>query len=334
MPVIGTLTDLQRGTLWGGFIEAFLVGIYSCLLVVTLWTPITTRQPLTVIGWIIVAIYCLTLCRVASDACIFFRNLFVNGGELATLEAIDYVLRTIQQVFMFAAVTFADGLFCWRLYMIWPRSIRVILFPGVMLIIHTIICIAVVVVDLLLTSHPFRIPGLVFILRLNTGELATALLYTLYTTVLIAGRLWWRIDEIPPSLFSQITAISVVNQIPAIVNGISTTLLVLQLNLFQERTLKRDADGPSLATGATFQFAGLKRSLTTSGGWSPAQSPVVTRRRASMSVVEGRQSDSPNDTVHEQESIPVRVTFRQRDTDDHFVRTQPSSPAVNSNLTA
>ncbi|KAG9007643.1 hypothetical protein FRB94_014161 [Tulasnella sp. JGI-2019a] len=135
-------------------------------------------------------------------------------------------------------------------------------------------------------------------------------------------------------LAKNITAISVVNQIPAIVNGISTTLLVLQLNLFQERTLKRDADGPSLATGATFQFAGLKRSLTTSGGWSPAQSPVVTRCRASMSVVEGRQSDSPNDTVHEQESIPVRVTFRQRDTDDHFVRTQPSSPAVNSNLTA
>ncbi|KAG8994485.1 hypothetical protein FRB94_009881 [Tulasnella sp. JGI-2019a] len=95
MPVIETLTNLQQQSLWGGFIEAFLFGIYSCLLVVTLWIPITTRRPPTVIGWTIIAIYSLTIGRVVTDACICFRDLFVNSG--VTFEPIDYLLRAMQQ---------------------------------------------------------------------------------------------------------------------------------------------------------------------------------------------------------------------------------------------
>ncbi|KAG9000283.1 hypothetical protein FRB94_005598 [Tulasnella sp. JGI-2019a] len=225
-----------------------------------------------------------------------------------------------------------------------------------MLMINAMICIAIVVSDLLLTLYPYRKQYLIFILRSNIGEAVTVLLYTIYTTGFIAGRLWWAdreskkfawsgeargnhyggaiaalvqsgvlylammlltliafatmnvgaplsplsrkcIDAVGPSLFLQIVTISVVNEISAVVTGISATLLVLQLNLFQERTLKRDADGPSQTTGATFQFAGLGRSSATLGGRSPAQSSVVTRRRASMSMVEGRHSEPPTDTT-------------------------------------
>ncbi|KAG9007641.1 hypothetical protein FRB94_014159 [Tulasnella sp. JGI-2019a] len=296
MLVIGTLTNLQRGTLWGGFAEAFLIGIYSCLIVVTLWTPITTGRPLTIIGWTIIVIYCLTLCRVASDACVYFRTLFVNGGAFATLESIDFVFRAMQLTFMSVANTIADGLFCWRLYVIWLRNIRIVLFPAVLLMIHTIICIAAIVIDSLSVSQPHRNQHIVFILWLNTGEVATVLLYTLYTTVLIAGRLWWAGREsrkfgsledargnryqgaitalvqsgvlylitmllmLSALLTTNIVTISVVIEISASVNGILATLLVLQLNLYQEHTLKSDADGAPLTTGATFKFAGLETS--------------------------------------------------------------------------
>ncbi|KAG9007639.1 hypothetical protein FRB94_014157 [Tulasnella sp. JGI-2019a] len=321
MPVIETLTDLQRGSFYGSFVEAFLVGIYSCLIIVTLWTPITMRRPLTVIGWIIIAIYCLTIGRVVTDALVILRTLFVNGGELITLGPIDYVLRAMQQGFIFIAATLADSLFCWRLYLIWPRSIRIILFPAALLTIHTMICIAIVVIDLLLASKPFHIQYLRFLVRCLTGEVITAMLYTLYNTVLIAGRLWWAGREsnkfVPPEeakrnryggaiaalvqsgviyltttvlmliafLAYKMVMISVVNQISAIVNGISATLLVLQLNLFQEHTLKRDAEGPPLSTGATFKFAGLGAPSMASREWPPTQSSAVSRRRASMSMV-------------------------------------------------
>ncbi|KAG9033643.1 hypothetical protein FRB95_014531 [Tulasnella sp. JGI-2019a] len=364
MPVIGTLTDLQRGTLWGGFVEVFLVGIYSCLLVVALWTSMTTRRPLTIIGWIIIAVYCLTLCRVVTDVCLLSRVLFVNGGgELATLEPIDYVLRIMEHASMFVAVILADGLFCWRLYVIWPRSIRVILFPAILLMMNAMLCMAFIVVELLLISHPHREQYLVSILRLAVGEVVTVLLYTTYTTVFIAGRLWWAGREskkfgsleeargnryrgaiaalvqsgvlnlitllvVPITLLTKnAVAISVANEVCAVGSSISATLLVLQLNLFQ---LKRDVDGPPLTTGATFKFADLGPSSMISEE-SLARSSVVVRRRASMSMVEGQDSNPSKD---EKGSIPLRMTFTQHDTGDQFIGTLSSSPVVNSNMMA
>ncbi|KAG9033641.1 hypothetical protein FRB95_014529 [Tulasnella sp. JGI-2019a] len=122
--------------------------------------------------------------------------------------------------------------------------------------------------------------------------------------------------------------ISVVAQVSTIVNGISATLLVLQLNLFQ---LKRSTDDPPLTTGATFKFADLGASSVISGERSPTRLSVMTRHRASMSMVEGQDSNPGEDG---QGSIPLRVTFMQHDTDDHFVGTISSNSAVNSNLTA
>ncbi|KAG9007638.1 hypothetical protein FRB94_014156 [Tulasnella sp. JGI-2019a] len=223
---------------------------------------------------------------------------------------------------MFTAATLADSLFCWRLYVIWPRSIRIILFPVVLLAIHTLICIAIVVLDLLISLRPHRTQYFNSNRWLNIAELATVLLYTLYNTILIAGRIAW-IGHQSNKLASRkeakgnryrgaiaalvqsgvvylvtillflgalatmnIVMISVANKIAMIINGISVTLLVLQLNLFQERTLKREIDGPPLTTGATFKFARVGMPPVTPGEWSSTQSSVVTRRRASMSMVE------------------------------------------------
>ncbi|KAG9023197.1 hypothetical protein FRB95_013415, partial [Tulasnella sp. JGI-2019a] len=222
-----------------------------------------TRRPLTVIGWTIIAIYCLTLCRAASDACVFTRTLFVNDGALATLESIDSVCHTMQLTFTSVVNTLADGLFCWRLYVIWPRNIRIVLFPAALLMIHTTICITAIIIASLLVSQPHHNLYLVFLLRLNTGEVVTVLLYTSYTTVLIAGRLLWAAREsrkfapleeargnryrgaitalvqsgvtylimmllmLSALLSTNIVMISVVIEISASVNGILATLLVL-----------------------------------------------------------------------------------------------------------
>ncbi|KAG9006689.1 hypothetical protein FRB94_014154 [Tulasnella sp. JGI-2019a] len=324
--LVGTLTELQRGSLWGVFAEAFLVGLYSCLLIVTLWAPITTGRPLTVIGWIIIAIYCLTICRFVLEVCALFRTLLVNGGEVVGLESVDYVIQAMKQAFTFVAATLADSLFCWRLYMIWSQNTRIILFPAVLLIIHTIICIVIVVIGLLLTPQPRHTQYLTSLLPpLNVGELCTIFLYTFYTTALIAGRLWWVGREVnkftsPEEakknryvgaiaalvqsgviyltmvillliavLTMNDTMMVVLNPISAIINGISSTLLVLQLNMFQEYTVQRNMDGPPLTTGASIKFAKPGTSSEIPGEWAPTHSPVATGRQASRPTTASRQ---------------------------------------------
>ncbi|KAG8994484.1 hypothetical protein FRB94_009880 [Tulasnella sp. JGI-2019a] len=89
-----------------------------------------------------------------------------------------------------------------------------------------------------------------------------------------------------------------VNKISAAVNVMSATLLVLQLNLYQERTRKRDVDGPPLTTGTTFRFAGLGTPSVTSREQSPTQPSIVTRHRAPMSMVEGQHSGPSMDVAH------------------------------------
>ncbi|KAG8990520.1 hypothetical protein FRB94_005189 [Tulasnella sp. JGI-2019a] len=105
----------QRGA---EFAEGILLGIYSCLLIMTLWRPTGTGRP-TVIGWIIIAMYCLTVCRVSVDYCILGRSLSTGVNSHVALGSTDYVLRGLRHVFSFSATVLGDGLFCWRLYVVW-----------------------------------------------------------------------------------------------------------------------------------------------------------------------------------------------------------------------
>lgn len=134
MHLIGKITDLQRGALWGEYAEAFLLGecfaqqlllpvhpdtiiaagTYTCLIVVTLWKGLRTGRPLNIIGWFIVVVYWLTVCRagkslydhstpaihrhsVALGFCAVYRVMLVNGGNPAEYTTTDYVLLGIRQ---------------------------------------------------------------------------------------------------------------------------------------------------------------------------------------------------------------------------------------------
>ncbi|KAG8990522.1 hypothetical protein FRB94_005187 [Tulasnella sp. JGI-2019a] len=172
---------------------------------------------------------------------------------------------------------------------------------------------------------------------------SVVIVYTCYITAFIAGRLWsvgdavnkmaspetprgnryfGTICALTETGFIQVTTriativFSVVdsNLVPTTgmitvpLNGISATLLVLQLNTFQKST--GDSEGPSLTTGASFKFVGQEGSSSSKSGERPqAQPPVVRRRRAStsMDVYQLRES-----ATEMQASSHLRVTFAER----------------------
>ncbi|KAG9028294.1 hypothetical protein FRB95_006627 [Tulasnella sp. JGI-2019a] len=205
MPAIRDPRNFQLGA---EFATGILIGIYSCILVVTLWRPIRTGRPLA-IGWVIIAIYCLTLCRVAVGYRILGRTLFITGGKRETLDSTDYVLLGLRHGFSFGA----------------------------------------------------------------------------------------------PDLLSAAGGITLT------LNGISVTLLFLQLDMFQRQ--RRNHECP-LTTGATIEFA-RHESLSSldCGEWSR---PLVTRqRRASMPMSICQLRESATDA---QASSHFRITFIQHKFDD------------------
>ncbi|KAG9001525.1 hypothetical protein FRB94_004676 [Tulasnella sp. JGI-2019a] len=328
----GNLKEFQRGA---EFAEGILVGIYSCLLVITLWRPTGTGRP-TAIGWIIIAMFCLTLCRVAVDYRILGRTLFTGGA----LGSTDYVLRGLRHGFSFAATVLGDGLFCWRLYVIWSRSLRIVLLPAFLLAVNALSFVVIVVIDFVTASRPNdpRLVALSFPLFVAVQSVIVT--YTCYITAFIASRLWsvgHAVDKVAsletPKGNRYLGAISALIQtgfiqaatrtvtiiiavvnyslVPTLgrftvpLNGISATLLVLQLNMFQQKA--QDHGAPPLTTGATFKFAGQEGSSLSESGERP-RPPVARRRRASMSMAVYQSRGSVTDT---QASGPLLVMFSQ-----------------------
>ncbi|KAG9028296.1 hypothetical protein FRB95_006629 [Tulasnella sp. JGI-2019a] len=341
MPAIGDPRDFQLGA---EFASAILVGIYSCILVVTLWRPIGTGRPLT-IGWIIIAIYCLTLCRVAVGYHILGRTLFTAGGKRETSESTDYVLLGFRHGFSFGATWLSDGLFCWKLYIIFSRSIRIILLPAGLMVLNAISFTTIVVIDFLLACRPNDLLAAIDF-QLYVVVQGVIVVHTCYITIFIASRLWsvgHAVNEMSPlekskrngystaicalvqtgvihsatrvvtiviALAVDPTILVATGGITLTMNGISTTLLFLQLNMFQKQT--RDHEAPPLTTGATFKFVHPQASSSSECGEWPR--PLIARRRRvsiSMSVCQPRESDT--DT---QASGHFRITFIQHKFDD------------------
>ncbi|KAG9001946.1 hypothetical protein FRB93_011918 [Tulasnella sp. JGI-2019a] len=322
MPVIKDLTDLQRGALWGEYAEIFLIGIYTCLVVVTLWKPIQSKRPLHLVGWTVVAIYLLTICRVVVCFWILFRSLFVNGGDPFRLESTDYVLRGFQSGIGFITYLMSDALFCWRLFVIWSRNIRIILLPACLLVLTVIGFIIILVTDFLSAAQPHNLRYITLSMSFLVWVPIVVLTYTAYMTIFIAGRLWWvgsavnrlstleekkghgyqgAINAIIQSgaIYFIATALTIaaaatlntlmltiLGTINPPLNGICATVLVLQLKLYQNRAKRVEDSSPM--TGATIQFANLQgTSSSMSAEWT--QSPVVQRRRASIATCQHRE---------------------------------------------
>ncbi|KAG9009887.1 hypothetical protein FRB94_011333 [Tulasnella sp. JGI-2019a] len=294
MPVIPELTNLQEGTLWGQSIEAFLV---------------------------------------AADLRILYRTLFVTCGDPAKFQPADYVLRGFQDGLTFIACVASDSLFCWRLYVIWSRNIRVILFPVSLMVLYTINCTSIVTIDLYLTHRPNDLKFEKIYGWLRVVWLGIASLNTVYVTSFIIGRLWCvgnatqkfappqdakknryqgAINALVQSGATHLTAIIVyivalssksivfqaaVQNVTMDANSIASTLLILQLELFQQGAQRSNAEGQALATGATIKFATPRRTET---GWSTAP---ATRLRTSMPTYLNR--DSAEDATHPPTPSPL-----------------------------
>ncbi|KAG9023220.1 hypothetical protein FRB95_013404 [Tulasnella sp. JGI-2019a] len=214
------------------------------------------------------------------------------------------------------AVLASGGLFCWRLYVIWSRNVRIILIPACLLVVNVIGFSFIVVIDFLLAARPHDQRYISLHVSLYIWVSAVTLAHTAYITICITGRLWWvgnatnklygkrrnryqgAINAIAQngviyvvSMVLSIITGAIVNSVMVVVvrrinpsmNGISATLLVLELNMYQDRTQREEDSNLPTITGASIHFAIPQGSFSSiSEGWT--QSPVVRRRRASIAA--------------------------------------------------
>ncbi|KAG9006426.1 hypothetical protein FRB94_000664 [Tulasnella sp. JGI-2019a] len=247
---------------------------------------------------------------------------FKKGSLLwqCVLIAVPFALYTHSDCSPYKVLA-SDGLFCWRLYVIWSRNIRIILLPACLLVANVTGFTAIVVTDFLSAARPNDLRYITLNLSLFIWVLAVSLAYTVYITVFIAGRLWWvgnatnnsltltpeeekrnryqgAINALVQSgvIYSVTMVVSIISVallntvmitvlgcIAAPLNGISATLLVLQLNMYQDQT-KRDEDSKRpLSTGASIQFA-TPQGAASSIDAERTQSPAMRRRRASIAT--------------------------------------------------
>ncbi|KAG9009884.1 hypothetical protein FRB94_011330 [Tulasnella sp. JGI-2019a] len=298
---------------------------------------------LTIIGWIVVAIYFLTLGRFAADFRTLYRTLFVTCGDPAKFQPADHVLRGFQDGLTFTACIASDSLFCWRLYVIWSRNIRIILLPVFMMVLYTIDCTLIVIADFYMVHQPNDPKFGAIYAWLWMVTLGIAILNTVYVTCFIVGRLWCvgsatnkfaspqdvkknhyqgAINALIQSGATHSTAMIVyvialssksivfqaaVRNVASDANSIASTLLFLQLELFQQEAQHAGAARQALTTGATINFAPQRRTILEETEWSSA--PATRLRRTSMPAYLRR--DSAMDVTYLSTSSPLLITLNQ-----------------------
>ncbi|KAG8878387.1 hypothetical protein FRB97_002550 [Tulasnella sp. 331] len=264
-------------------------------------------------GWFIIIIYSLTICNVALGFGILQRVMFVNGGNAAEYTTADYLVHEFHVGSTLIANHLADSLFVRRLYVIWSRNIRIVLLPVFLFICGAIFATTIIITDALVGNDPRY--GVVNI-SVYYSYLGVVIVNTCYVTILVAGRLWWigrKMNQVESleqvretryqgaikalvqsgSLYTIVNVLSVIasakentamltvmSNITSTIAGISATLLVLQLNMFQDEVKGRKVNGPPLTTGATIHFA--RQQLTRSDNDLEAEwafPPLIQRRR-------------------------------------------------------
>ncbi|KAG9006435.1 hypothetical protein FRB94_000673 [Tulasnella sp. JGI-2019a] len=235
------------------------------------------------------------------------------------------------------------------------RSLRIVLIPACLLALNAVGFATIVVVNFILARRPNNTQLLAINYPLFVTVQSVVVAYTSYITVFIAIRLWWvgraadrailfetprgnryagaisaliqsgvmqsatRIITICIAVGVNYSLVPTVGRIAVPINGISATLLFLQLDMFQQQ--KRDSDTPTLSTGVTVKFAGQE------GSSDGPFAPVARRqRRASTSILYQRH-ESFNDTGEMHLSSPIHVASTQ-----HSARLSPSDHSATTTI--
>ncbi|KAG9024988.1 hypothetical protein FRB95_010820 [Tulasnella sp. JGI-2019a] len=124
---------------------------------------------------------------------------------------------------------------------------------------------------------------------------------------------------------SNIAMIMVLGCVAGSLNGICATLLVLQLDLFQEESRRLGANKEPLTTGPAIEFAPQQgTSSSVEGDWPPL---YTTQRRPASKAAYQPHGSIVKDVEYQPESAPLRVALTLRSTD---ARLNPDNSAAAS----
>jgi len=273
-----------------GFVIALMLyGVYFALFFLTLCAY--KRSPrafpsFDIVRCAIITLFILTTAQVG----LFILDIFEafiryqqNPGTDPFFDRKNDPIGSTKDVLLYTSGLVGDMLICWRLYMIWSRSVRVIILPLITLSSYAVGAV-------LIAYYEYRGvpeeggPHYVLVEVLSLCCLLLGLITNCYTTSLIVGRLWWTgrqvqlMDDLivrdQKNWYSSIiraivesgalytmailTTIIISASVPgsaeifgytdAMIAGIAPTLLVMQLHITRFKV--RDRDGPAMRKSA------------------------------------------------------------------------------------
>ncbi|KAG8992057.1 hypothetical protein FRB93_002487 [Tulasnella sp. JGI-2019a] len=205
---VAHLLGFSAGMLLYGWYMCMLQGIFT-----ELWSR---RRRSRVVVWVTISLFLITTVNVA--LCITYEyNALIKyrvspGVEAYYANPTWSTIKSIQYTLTFIAGTVADVLVCWRLYAIWNKSSRLVLFPAIVLAIdmgtfcsplyemfchlidspiQPVIGFATSITSIATRSNSGGPKYATFTLIGEILNTAGTLLVNVYSTSLIIVRLWW-----------------------------------------------------------------------------------------------------------------------------------------------
>ncbi|KAI0037494.1 hypothetical protein FA95DRAFT_1684872 [Auriscalpium vulgare] len=165
------------------FLESMLYGVYTCLFFATVHILYSRRNKGMQIFLVLATVIMYTIACVRVFILVVTQDKGGNDDQL--LDAIG-IARIIMSGITFVC---ADAIVAWRAYVIWGRSLRVLIVPVILLIGTTSIVIAEFVFSVIY-SNTGNINMALTVLILELAAVAVTLATNFIATVMVAYRAW------------------------------------------------------------------------------------------------------------------------------------------------
>ncbi|KAG9023669.1 hypothetical protein FRB95_012644 [Tulasnella sp. JGI-2019a] len=174
----------------GLLVSLMMYGLYLVMFFATIEDQWRRRKRIPVAVYVTICLFATTTGNVALFIADFY-NAWANCGDV---DVIEYFANTrtpilpLRYLFITISGAIADVLMCWRLYIIWSRNLRILIFPVLLLCIEVVLSVLLCALSFVGYRSTGKYHKTYLVMSIIAG--ACTLIMNMTCTALIVGKLW------------------------------------------------------------------------------------------------------------------------------------------------